>query len=109
MNWELLFEAAKWGAIFIFGVLSAYYKANTKLQQKVAAAINAAESAFADQQKAGKEKMAYAVRLIYGWVPSVFKPIITEELIKSLIQAIFDQMADYAKKQLDKATNTDGE
>ena len=107
MNWEQIIEILKWVAIFAFGLLSAYWKANKKLQEKVANAINEAEIEFSEQQKAGEAKMEYAIDIVYSYVPTIFKPLITKEFIRSLIQAVFDEMANFAKKQLDKLTGTD--
>jgi hypothetical protein len=87
--------------IIIGGFVINYFKTNSKFKDKIAALINFAESKFND----GEQKKEYVINTIYSIIPAVFKPILNKTIINMIVQSVFDSMAEYAKKKLDKTTN----
>ena len=78
-------------AIFI----SYYFYIKGKLYKKTAEAINDAET----PDMVGADKKTAAVEEIYKLVPAVLKPLITKSVIEKIVQAAFDKIDNYAKKQ----------
>lgn len=87
--------------MIIGGFIISYFKTNSKFKDKIAALINFAESKFID----GEQKKEYVINTIYSIIPAVFKPILNKTIINMIVQSVFDSMAEYAKKKLDKTTN----
>lgn len=78
--------------------ISYYYSIKKSIRDAAEGAINAAE----DLDKIGEEKMAIAVEQVYGLIPAVAKPFFSKPTIQVMIQLVFDQMEEYAKKQANK-------
>lgn len=76
--------------------LGYYFAVRAKLE---AAAAGAVEGAEADG-KSGEEKLRDAVRTVSALVPAALKPFIREPLITRIVQAAFDKIEAYAKKQV---------
>ncbi len=103
MNWN-------WSYIIsiILGVLAAvasfvgyYFYIRSKLAKAAAGAVNDAEK----EDKTGAEKLQIAVDQVYALVPAVLKPIISRDIVQGLVQAAFDKIEEYAKKQIEKKTS----
>lgn len=88
-------------AIIIGGFVISYFKTNSKFKDKIAALCNFAESQFSK----GEDKKQYVVDTIFNIVPFALKPILNKTIIGMMVQSTFDSIEEYAKKQLDKATN----
>lgn len=86
----------------IVGFLATYFKGNSKLYSRVASYIALAEATYTDASSGGL-KMQYVIGRLYALIPAVIRPFIPESVIQTIVQTVFDQVAAYATKQLDKA------
>ncbi len=85
----------------VFGFLSLYIKQKTSIYERAAEAIDMAEGAYTEM-KTGGIKMHYAVQYVASFIPAPLRVVFTDEVVQSMIQFVFDSMAQYATKQLDK-------
>jgi formate-dependent phosphoribosylglycinamide formyltransferase (GAR transformylase) len=60
--------------------------------------INSAEGLV----KTGIEKMEKAIEFVYTKVPAFFKPFISKELIRGIVQKAFDEIELFCEKQLNQ-------
>ena len=81
---------------------SYYLIIKRKIEAEIPGAINNAE----DTLMAGAEKLKVAVDTLYSLIPTVVKPFITRDIIEALVQEVFDKMEDFARKQLEKETES---
>lgn len=88
----------------VSGFLSLYFKGNSTLYAKAADYIALAESTYTDA-KSGGLKMQYVVSRLYALIPAAVRPFIPQALVQTIAQTVFDQVAAYAAKQLDKAVS----
>lgn len=88
----------------IAGFLSIYYQGNSKLTKAVSGFIAEAEATYTSAASGGV-KMQYAVGKLYSLLPAVVRPFIPESVIQVIAQSVFDQIAAYAKIQLDRAVD----
>lgn len=68
-------------------------------------AYKAAEGAVDNAEQDGKtgaEKLEIATDQVYAIIPVVLKPFITKEIVRGIVQAAFDKIESYAKKQVEK-------
>lgn len=80
-------------------VVSYYFDVKRKIQEEVNGYIDAAESTGED----GGRKMEMVVdKIYYSLVPAVFRPLLSKAVIQNIVQAAFDKIEDYAKKQVEK-------
>lgn len=86
----------------IVSVLSYYLYIRKKITDAAAGAVNDAE----DLDKAGEEKKAAAVDAIYSIIPAIIKPLFSKAFIAQIVQAAFDKIEAYAKKQIAKKTSS---
>lgn len=86
----------------VFGFLCSYIRTKTNLINKAGDFINKAEEDYKDYSKAGMIKHEAVVEWLYSLVPAPMKIFITRQMIGEITQTAFDQMADFATKQLDK-------
>ena len=100
MNWELILTILSSVLTIIATVFGYYQHIKKRLEQEALNAINKAE----ETDKIGVEKMQEAIKLVYDMIPIVARPFISEQMIKLIIQNVFDKVEDYAKKQLKKET-----
>lgn len=77
-------------------LLSYYFAIKNSLRDAAESAINSAE----ELDKIGEEKMALAVEQVYALVPDIAKPFFSKATIQVMVQLVFDQMEEYAKKQV---------
>ena len=81
----------------IIAVIAGYYiYIRKKIQEEALDAINKAE----DTDKHGEEKLNEAVETVYNVLQAVIRPFISKELLKTIIQRVFDKVEEYAKKQM---------
>lgn len=102
MNWELILSVVSCLATLIAIVTGYYIAIRKKIEQEALNAINKAE----DTNKIGEEKMKDAVETVYSIIPAVAKPFISEKLIETIIQGVFDKVEEYARKQVAKDANS---
>lgn len=72
------------------------------VKQKIAKAATEAVNDAEQDGKTGEEKKEMAVTQVYALIPAIYKPFITRAVVEGLVQAAFDKIEDYAKKQLNK-------
>lgn len=82
----------------IIGLLSYYFYIRNKIQQAIASGIDNAE----ELEEIGEEKMATVISGLKQLIPAMFRPFISDDLLKSLVQAVFDSMKAFAEKQAQK-------
>ena len=46
--------------------------------------------------------MKEAVKTVYAVIPAIAKPFVSEVLVETIIQSVFDKVEEYARKQLNK-------
>lgn len=88
----------------LLGGLALWFKTNGKLNKMVGALIDKAEEEFTGF-KQGNERFQAVVEWLYELIPTVLKPFFPQKFIEALVQNAFDQIASFAKKQLDKAVD----
>ena len=86
----------------VFGFLCSYIRTKTNLINKAGDFINKAEEDYKDYSKSGMIKHEAVVEWCYSLVPGPMRFIITRQVCSQVVQAVFDKMAEYATKQLDK-------
>ena len=79
--------------VTIFGY---YMSIKKKVQEEALKAINSAE----DLDTSGEKKMEFAVDTVCSIIPVMLKPFIGRDVVEMLIQVIFDQVEEFAKKQV---------
>lgn len=75
-----------------------YFYVRGKLHKAAAGAITNAEQ----DDKTGAEKLELAVEQVYSLVPTSLKMFIHRSTVRKIVQAAFDKIEDYAKKQVEK-------
>ena len=98
MNWELILTIASSFLTIVATILGYYQHIKKRLEQEALDAINKAE----ETDKIGAEKMQDAIKMVYDIIPVVARPFISEKLIETIIQGVFDKVEEYARKQLEK-------
>lgn len=92
-------------ALVILGYIVSYLKARSDLISKAATYINVAEENYKSFTKAGNQKFEFVVDTLYNWCPAPLKIFITRKMISDIVQKVFDQIQEFANKQLDKAVD----
>lgn len=90
--------------ILVFGGLSLYFKANSKLIAKASTLISEAEEKFTSKT----EKFDWCVDMLYSFLPAPLRVIfkyIPKPMVEQIIQNVFDDMKAFAKTKLDRATD----
>lgn len=77
---------------------SYYFYIRGVVAKSAAEAVDKAEQ----DGKTGEEKLTLAVEQLYALVPLLLKGIITKDFVAALVQAAFDKIEAYAKKQIAK-------
>ena len=85
----------------ILGGLAIWFKQNVKLRTKVAELINKAEELYTDTTKAGGQKFEWVVNALYALLPKAMQVVIPRSMVETIVQNVFDQMKEFAKKTLD--------
>ena len=102
MNTELIISVLQVAAYIIIGGMALYLQTKGNLKAKASVLIAEAEATYKDATKAGGEKFEWVVSSLYAIIPAVLKPLISRQMLESLVQSTFDAMQRYAKMQLDK-------
>lgn len=80
-----------------------YFYVRAKITKAAAGAVDVAEN----EDKSGQEKMQIAVDQLCALIPVFLKPILTRAVVQGIVQAAFDKIEAYAKKQVAKKQATD--
>lgn len=88
----------------LLGGLTKWFQTNNKLNEAVNGLIVKAEEEFTGF-KQGNERFQAVVGWLYDLIPSYLKGFFPQKFIEALVQNAFDQIASFAKKQLDKAVD----
>ena len=86
------------GLSLIVTFIGHYFYVRGKLHKAAAGAITNAEQ----DDKTGAEKLELAVDQVYVLVPASLKVFIHRSSVRKIVQAAFDKIEDYAKKQVEK-------
>ncbi len=76
------------------------------IKQKIAKAATEAVNDAEQDGKTGEEKKEIAVTQVYALIPAIYRPIIPRSVVEGIVQAAFDKIEEYAKKQVDKKAKT---
>ncbi len=90
----------------VLGAVAVYYRANAKLQAKVAELIDKAQGMYTDATEPGGERFDWVVGQLYGSLPAWAKPMLTREAVGKIVQSVFDFMKSFAKKKADEKLNS---
>lgn len=118
MNLEMILNVVQFVAYIVLGGLAIWFKTSEKAQKKakeiqeVLAELGAqaiilikqAEEDYKDITNAGGDKFNQVVEQLYSLVPDGLNRIIDREMIGDIVQSTFDEIEEYVKLQLDKAT-----
>lgn len=118
MNLEMILNVVQFMAYIVLGGLAIWFKTSEKAQKKakeiqeVLAELGAqaiilikqAEEDYRDVTNAGGDKFNQVVEQLYSLVPDGLNRIIDREMIEDIVQSTFDEIEEYVKLQLDKAT-----
>lgn len=91
--------------VIVFGYLVSYAKTKTALISKAGEFINKAEDEYKSVSKSGNIKFEYVTGVLYESIPTPMKMFITKPMVDEITQKVFDQIADFATKQLDKVVD----
>lgn len=80
---------------FISILIGYYFNLKGKLEKKALGAINEAEN----NDLSGEEKFKIAVAIVQDAIPAPWKIVFNKPTIEALVQLIFDQVQEFAKKQ----------
>lgn len=86
------------GLTLLLSFISHYIYIRGKLHKAAAEAINDAEL----DDKTGKEKLELAVDEVYSLIPTSLRFFIYRRTVRKIVQAAFDAIEAYAKKQVEK-------
>lgn len=89
--------------LVVLGFLSTYLKTRDNLKKQTGDLINTAESMYNSGD--GDMKFTFVVETLYSFVPSPLNLILNKHIIEELVQTTFDEMQNFAIKQLDKVTD----
>ncbi len=118
MNLEMILNVVQLVAYIVLGGLAIWFKTSEKAQKKAKEIqetlaelgaqaiilIKQAEEDYRDVTNAGGDKFNQVVEQLYSLVPNGLNKIIDREMISDLVQSTFDEIEEYVKLQLDKAT-----
>ena len=75
--------------------LSYYLYIRRKAQEAAEGAIGDAE----EFEKTATEKLEQATEQVYSIIPSVLKFILTKEVVRAIVQKVFDRIKTFAEKE----------
>lgn len=94
---EAIISLALTGLTLLMTFIGHYFYVRGKLHKAAAGAITNAEQ----DEKTGAEKLELAVEQVYSLVPTSLKVFIHRRTVRKIVQAAFDKIEDYAKKQVE--------
>ena len=89
-------------AMPILAIISMFVAYYFKTKQAIINAANGAINTAEDSGKPGSEKFNQAVTDIMNIIPAVVKPFIPKEFVEAIVQKAFDEISEFAKKQVEK-------
>lgn len=93
--WEMILNIVLAVLSVVFAFVAFYFDTKNKVLAQANAEISNAE----DTGKKKAEKMAYVVDQLKKIVPKVLRFILTDKALEKIVQAAFDKIEEYAKKQ----------
>ena len=84
--------------VLIVTFLTYYFYIKGKVYQAVEGAVSNAEQ----EDRGGTEKLEFAIDQIRALIPLPFRAVITRKVIRCIVQTAFDQIEEYAQKQVIK-------
>lgn len=80
-------------------VILACIDCRSQVKKIIASAANEAINAAEDRNLIGEEKMEKAIEFVLTKIPAIFKPFISKESIKKVIQTAFDKIKSFVETQ----------
>lgn len=102
MNWNLIINIAAGVALILGAFLIEYFKTSSVFRGFIAQLIEDAEWVFLEVEKAGKAKMDWVIAKLYGYIPTVLKPLFPETKLREIVQMVFDKVKGYADLQVER-------
>ncbi len=97
LGFEAIISLALAGLTLLMTFIGHYFYVRGKLHKAAAGAITNAEQ----DEKTGVEKLDLAVEQVYSLVPTSLKVFIHRRTVRKIVQAAFDKIEEYAKKQVE--------
>lgn len=89
----------------LLGYVTSYIRTKSKLIQKAGDLINTAEENYKSVTHSGEQKFNAVVTWLYDMTPAPLKIFITKQMISEIVQKVFDNLQEFANKQLDKVVD----
>ena len=102
MNWQLIINIAAGVALVLGAFLIEYFKTSSVFRGFIAQLISDAEGVFSDVEKAGKQKMAWVIGKLYGYIPAILRPLFPSGTLEEIVQMVFDKVKDFADLQVER-------
>lgn len=96
--WETILEIALIVLSVLIAFVAYYLDTKRKIVEKAGAEISNAQDVTADNA----ERMAYVVAQLKQLIPLPLRFIFTDKVIKTIAQAAFDKIKEYAKKHAEE-------
>lgn len=101
----MIYEVIITVLLLIWVCLDTYFSARDKIKEHAQKAINYAENF----EGAGEEKMKIAIEQVKSAIPRIIRFAFSNDKIKGIVQKVFDNMEEYATKQLAKKGEHSGD
>lgn len=98
LSTEVIVSLALTALSLLITFIGHYFYVRGKLHKAATGAIANAEQ----DDKTGEEKMEIAVEQVYELIPTMLKPFLHKRTVRKIVQAAFDHIEVYAKKQVEK-------
>lgn len=85
--------------LVIASVVLGIFECRSQIKSIIANAANEAINAAEDRNLIGEEKMQKAIDFVFTKIPAIFKPFITKDSIRKVIQAVFDKIESFIETQ----------
>lgn len=102
MDWQLIINIAAGVALILGAFLIEYFKTSSVFRGFIAQLISDAEWMFSDVEKAGKQKMAWVIAKLYGYIPAILRPLFPSGKLEEIVQIVFDKVKDFADLQVER-------
>lgn len=101
-NWEIILNVLLAIAAVVLAFVGYYFYVRNKIQ----AALNGEISDEENSEAKAEAKRQEVVDRLQALVPAVLKPFLTQKVLTALVQAAFDKIEEYAKKQAAKKASS---